>query len=132
MDTPLSISQDVDAFERSTLAAEEVKIMFGEFVVTIFLQCVFALCKPAQKIGLWYSMKCKEGDILHTYDYDDEFLILESGNASRKGRRYARGEYCIEVCCHLPDIKCTTGGASYLSQDFIMFIHVSCQGLPGQ
>ena len=76
-------------------------------------------------------MKCKEGDILHTYDYDDEFLILESGNASRKGRRYARGEYCIEVCCHLPDIKCT-GGASYLSQDFIMFIHVSCQGLPGQ
>ena len=42
-------------------------------------------------------MKCKEGDILHTYDYDDEFLILESGNASRKGRRYARGEYCIEV-----------------------------------
>ena len=42
-------------------------------------------------------MKCKEGDILHTYDYDDEFLILESGNASRRGRRYARGEYCIEV-----------------------------------
>ena len=23
-------------------------------------------------------------------------------------------------------------GASYLSQDFVMFFHVSCEGLPGQ
>ena len=44
-------------------------------------------------------MKCKEGDILHTYDFDGDFHILESGNASRKGRRYPRGEYCIEVGC---------------------------------
>ena len=55
---------------------------------------------PVQKIGLWSlnAMKCKEGDILHSYDFDSDFHILESGNASRKGRRYPRGEYCIEVC----------------------------------
>ena len=50
-------------------------------------------------------MKCKEGDILHTYEYDDEFLVLESGNASRKGRRYARGEYCIEVGAMISNVK---------------------------
>ena len=33
----------------------------------------------------------------------------------------------IQVCD-----KIIQSGASYLSQDFVMFFHVSCKGLPGQ
>ena len=47
------------------------------------------------------------------------------------GRRIFAARSC-EIAQRLREKLSLQSGASYLSQDFVMFFHASCEGLPGQ
>ena len=65
--------------------------------------------------------------------------VLSVHRDSRKRRmEYGHGvtRSSSSLCCMVASLEFLTttlqSGASYLSQDFVRFFHVSCEGLPGQ
>ena len=62
---------------------------------------------------------------------DDELPVRAAADEDGRLQRVPRK--CLFKWDSQFHIHCTVqSGASYLSQGFVMFFHVSCEGLPGQ